>query len=204
MNPIIKIHDIIITKNVFTGITEYLNIPVNAIGYVIKVTTSITAIKYYHIIFPVFGKFVLIESEFDLFQKDFLEYYNTSIMSYYINHMPDGTQLPSKGKHKKLITVTGAMLYYRPQTLNDFQEDLVAIVENDHADAALYVDSPHVLQTVLNAIKAGDIRIIRWMKIPGAKYLSGYSLQQADLNNKNNSVSKITEFFKDLLCTMKQ
>lgn len=87
-------------------------------------------------------------------------------MGYYINELPNGELLPAKGKADKLLsTIEGTKEIKTPQ---QWEEDIVCVVDNGPFEAAAYAFS----QNELNVFANPDGRPKRWLKVPGAKTLA--------------------------------
>lgn len=86
-------------------------------------------------------------------------------MGYYINSTSKGVRLPAKGKANQLI-FDGAK-----RVKNEFQENLVCVVDNGPFEAAAYAFS----EDEFNAFNdPDDNRNKEWLVYPHAKSLSGY------------------------------
>lgn len=88
-------------------------------------------------------------------------------MGYYINTV-NGQPLPAKFKSDSILEkVTGSRIISPPQ---QFQEDLVCVVNNGPFEAAAYCYN----QQEMDAFLYPDGRMKTWLIVPGAAELSLY------------------------------
>lgn len=86
-------------------------------------------------------------------------------MGYYINELPNGQKLPSKGKVNKLLTIEGAELIDEPE---EWEEDIVCVVDNGPFEAAAYAYN----ENELRVFSYPDGRPKKWLKVPNAKQIA--------------------------------
>lgn len=87
-------------------------------------------------------------------------------MGYYINKLPNGEILPPNGKAKKLLSlIEGTEEINQPE---EWEEDIVCVVENGLFDAAAYAYD----ENELRVFSRFDGRPKRWLKVPNAKAIA--------------------------------
>ena len=89
-------------------------------------------------------------------------------MGYYVNSTSRGTILPACNKADYLI-LDGGKEILEPQ---EFQENLICVVENGLFDAALYCYCESEMNVAKNP---EDLRPKRWIVHPMAAELAGYN-----------------------------
>jgi hypothetical protein len=85
-------------------------------------------------------------------------------MGLYINQLADGTYLPSTDKAAQLIA-SGAKVIPAPTKREDWQENMVCVVENGIFDAAGYADTPNEMMAFS---QPQDHRAKTWLIVPDA------------------------------------
>lgn len=86
-------------------------------------------------------------------------------MGKYINELPDGTSLRSRNKAQDLLKVVGAKKIPAPE---QWEENLVCVVDNDAFEAAAYAYSEGEMKQFLYP----DGRPKQWMIVPDADKLA--------------------------------
>jgi hypothetical protein len=100
-------------------------------------------------------------------------------MGFYIQHTPDGAELPRKGKADVLLQCEGVYQIHPPPT--KWVEDLVCVVENPEFDAAGYIYSQRELEDfAYSSPRDPDRRRKSWLHVPGAAKLNPYGEMARD------------------------